>query len=97
MRFIGSNTSNFLVINNITVSTAGTYTLTIFPVVSGTRTLFYSVNGGTGSSVSATGTSWTATAPGIAEKVTLKAGSNNVKLYNNTAFGPDMDYITVGP
>ncbi|HTD21815.1 MAG TPA: hypothetical protein VK738_04125 [Terriglobales bacterium] len=97
VRFIGSNTSNFLVINNITVSTAGTYTLTIFPVVSGTRTLFYSVNGGTGSSVSATGTSWTATAPGIAVKVTLNAGSNNVKFYNNTAFGPDMDYITVGP
>jgi len=97
VRFIGSNTSNFLVINNITVSTAGTYTLTIFPVVSGTRTLFYSVNGGTGSSVSATGTSWTATAPGIAVKVALNAGSNNVKFYNNTAFGPDMDYITVGP
>ncbi|HZR27273.1 MAG TPA: hypothetical protein VFA71_00725 [Terriglobales bacterium] len=97
VRFIGSNASNFLVINNISVPTAGTYTMVIFPVVSGTRTLFYSVNGGTGSSVSATGSSWGATAPGITVHVALNAGSNTVKFYNNTAFGPDMDYITVGP
>jgi hypothetical protein len=94
IRFIGG-AANYLTINNISSTTATTHTLTIYPVVSGTRTLSISVNGGTAKSFTATGTSWTGPSAPITTTVTLKAGSNNIRFFNSTTNAPDLDRITV--
>jgi hypothetical protein len=94
-RFIGNGASNFLVINNINVSTAGNYTLTIYYVVSGTRSFSISVNGGAEISFTVSGTTWEAPGAPVAVTIPLNAGSNSIKFFNNSAFAPDMDRITI--
>ena len=97
VRFIGDNTSNYVVINNVTAASAGSYTLTVYGVVSGTRSFSVSVNGAAPVTVSCTGTSWEApvSAP-PSVTVSLKAGSTNtIKFYNNSAYAPDLDRITI--
>jgi hypothetical protein len=95
VRFIGSAPTKFLVINNISSSAAGTRTLKIYPVVSGTRSFSISVNGGAPSTFSSTGTSWTAPAAANTATITVNAGANTIKVFNDTANAPDMDRITV--
>jgi hypothetical protein len=95
VRFIGNAAANFLVINGVSSTVAGNRTLTIYPVVSGTRSFSISVNGGAAKTFSATGTSWTGPSAAITTTVTLKAGSNTIKFFNNTANAPDLDRITV--
>jgi hypothetical protein len=95
VRFIGDGASNFLVINNINVSTAGNYTLTIYYVVSGTRSFSISVNGGAAISFTVSGTTWEAPGAPVAVTIPLNAGSNSIKFFNNSAFAPDIDRITI--
>jgi hypothetical protein len=95
VRFIGDNTSNFLVINNINVPAAGNYTLTIYYVVSGTRSFSISVNGGAAITFTVSGTTWNAPGTPVSVTIPLNAGSNSIKFFNNTAFAPDMDRITI--
>jgi hypothetical protein len=95
VRFIGGSSANYLVINDINATTAGTRTLVIYPVVSGTRTFSISVNGGAAQTFTATGTNWTGPAATITTSITVKAGANTIKFFNNTANAPDLDRITV--
>ena len=96
VRFIGSNASNSLTINKIASTTAGTRTLAIYPVVSGTRSFSISVNGGAAKTFTVSGTTWNGPTSPVTTSVTLQAGSNNtVKIFNNTANAPDMDRVTV--
>jgi hypothetical protein len=95
VRFIGSAPTKFLVINNIASTAAGTRTLKIYPVVSGTRAFSISVNGGPPSAFSSTGTTWTAPAAAITTTITVNAGANTIKFFNDTANAPDLDRITV--
>lgn len=95
VRFIGNNTSNYEIINNVTVATNGTYQLTVTSVVSGTRTFFVSVNGGTDVQLTFTGSSWSVPAPNQTINVPLNAGSNTVKFHNDTAWAPDLDKIVI--
>jgi Ca2+-binding RTX toxin-like protein len=94
VRFIGSLRANHLTVNGITVGTAGQYDLYMDYLVSGTRTFYISVNGGPAVAVPLSGTSSndpvTARIP-----VTLAAGANSIRFFNDTAGAPDLDRIRV--
>src|SRR5262249_20294653 len=94
VRFIGNNTTNFLTINNVNVGAAGNYVLTIYYVVSGTRSFSISVNGGTAIPFTVSGTTWTAPGTPVSATIPLNAGNNSIKIFNNSAFAPDLDRIT---
>ena len=47
--FIGNGAANWVRLNGVTVPAAGTYDVTVYAAVSGTRSLWLSVNGGPGS------------------------------------------------
>jgi hypothetical protein len=93
--FIGNGAANFVTVDNVDESSAGTKTLTFTYLLSGSRTFDISVNGGTDIVVNLTGTSF-ATPVQDSIPVTLKAGPNTIKFHNDTAFAPDLDTITVG-
>jgi hypothetical protein len=94
VRFIGNSASNYEIVNNVNVATAGSHQLTITYELSGTRSFFVSVNGGAAVEVPLTGTSWSIPASGTVT-VTLNAGANTIKFFNATAYAPDLDKITV--
>jgi hypothetical protein len=91
--FIGNGAANFVTLN-VTPSAAGSRTLTITYTLNGSRSFFVSVNGGTAVEVALTGTSF-ATPATKTITVTLNSGSNSVKFFNNTAYAPDLDKISV--
>ena len=94
VRFIGNGAANFETVDNLAVSTAGSRTLTITYELSGTRSFFISVNGGAAVEVPLTGTSWSAPATATVT-VSLDAGANSVRFFNDTAFAPDLDKVSV--
>jgi hypothetical protein len=94
VRFIGNSPSNYVTFDNVTVDKAGAHTLHIDYTVNGTRSFWVSVNGGPGSEVQLTGNSWDVPAPATTP-VTLEAGTNRIKIYNDTANGPDLDRIRI--
>jgi hypothetical protein len=81
-------------VNGVTVGSAGSHQLTIHGVVSGTRTFSVSVNGGAATQVSLTGTDW-ANPVTATISVSLNAGANSIRFFNDTAFAPDLDRIVV--
>lgn len=94
VRFIGNNTNNWVAVNGVTATSAGTHQLTIHGVVSGTRTFFVSVNGASASQVSLTGTDW-ATPVTATINVSLNAGTNSIRFFNTGANAPDLDRIVI--
>jgi alpha-galactosidase len=92
--FIGNGPDNWVRLNDVTATSAGSYQLTIHAAVSGTRSLFVSVNDAAGVEVPVTGTSFSSPVA-VTIPVTLAAGSNSIRFYNDTAFGPDLDRIVV--
>lgn len=94
VRFIGNTATSFVTINNISVASAGSYQVRIDYTVDGTRSFFVSANGGTAVEVSATGTSF-ATPASTTVTLNLNAGNNAIKFFNNSAFAPDLDRISV--
>ena len=92
--FIGNGSGNYVTINGVTPSAAGSRTLTISYLLSGSRSFFVSVNGGTGVEVPLTGTSFSTVAT-TTITVNLNAGPNSIKFYNNSAYAPDLDKISV--
>ena len=84
-----------LTVNNVNVSSSGSHQLTITYLLSGSRSLYVSVNGLAGQRLDLTGTSWTTPAT-TSTSVSLNAGSNSIRFSNDTAYGPDLDMITVG-
>jgi alpha-L-fucosidase len=94
VRFIGNNASNYETIP-VSASAAGTQTLTVTGEVSGTRSFQVSVNGGAAQTVSLTGTDWATPVSGTVT-ITLAAGTNTIKLSNDTAYAPDLDQISIG-
>lgn len=94
VRFIGSLPANHLTVNGITVDAAGQYDLYLDYLVSGTRTFYISVNGGEAVAVPLSGTS--SNDPVTAKlPVTLTAGANSIRFFNDTAGAPDLDRIRV--
>lgn len=93
---VGNGAANYVTLN-ASVPVAGKYRILIQNVLSGTRILYVSANGGPGQAVTATGTSWTSVAPAVSVDVNLNAGSNTIKIYNDTAYTPDIDKIEIIP
>jgi hypothetical protein len=92
--YIGNGAANYVTVNGVTPSAAGSRTLTISYLLNGSRSFFVSVNGGAGVEVALTGTSFSTVATKTIT-VTLDAGSNTIKFYNNSAYAPDLDKISV--
>lgn len=91
--YIGNGSANYLT-STVNVSAAGNKTLTIYYLVNGTRPLFVSVNGGSGTQLNLSGSSWT-TPVSTTLTVSLNAGNNTIKFYNDSAYAPDLDRITI--
>jgi F5/8 type C domain/Alpha-L-fucosidase/NPCBM-associated, NEW3 domain of alpha-galactosidase/Carbohydrate binding module (family 35) len=94
VRFIGNSPNNYVTFENVKVDQAGRYELSIDYTVNGTRSFWVSVNGGPGTEVQLTGSSWDVPATATTT-VTLAAGTNTIKVYNDTANAPDLDRIRV--
>jgi hypothetical protein len=93
--YIGNGAANYVTINNINESAAGSYTLTVAYVLNGNRSFYLSVNGGSDIQLALTGTSWSTPAT-TTLSVQLKAGSNSIKFHNDSAYAPDLDAINIG-
>ena len=96
VRFIGNNATSFVTVNNIQVASAGNYRVQIDYAVDGARSFFLSVNGGAAIEVPVTGTSF-ATPASTAVTLPLAAGNNAIRFFNNAAFAPDLDRVSVSP
>ncbi|HVQ90830.1 MAG TPA: alpha-galactosidase [Mycobacteriales bacterium] len=93
VRFIGNGAGNDATLP-VPVAAAGTRTLTLFGTVSGTRSFSVSVNGGAAQTVALTGADFTNPVSATVA-VSLTAGTNSIRLFNDTAFAPDLDRITL--
>jgi alpha-galactosidase len=93
--YIGNGAANYVTINNITESAAGSYPLTLAYLLNGSRSFYVSVNGGADIQLALTGTSWSTPVTSTLT-VQLKAGSNSIKFHNDSAYAPDLDAITIG-
>ncbi|HZR28979.1 MAG TPA: hypothetical protein VFA71_09370 [Terriglobales bacterium] len=94
VRRIGDGAKNYVVINDVMVSKAGNYDMVIFYLLNGNRSFFVSVNDGPAIQVPLTGTNWITPAKAIVT-VSLQAGRNKIKFYNDTAYAPDLDRIVI--
>ncbi|MEY9966493.1 alpha-galactosidase [Streptacidiphilus sp. MAP12-16] len=93
--YIGNGAANYVTVNGINEATAGSRTLTISYLLSGSRSFYVSVNGGPDVQVSLTGSSFSTVAT-TTVPITVQAGANTIKFHNDTAYAPDLDVITVG-
>ncbi|MFL6122148.1 discoidin domain-containing protein [Actinophytocola sp.] len=92
VRFIGNGSANYV---TVTVqSTAGAHQLTLDYTVDGTRSFYMSVNNGAATEVPVSGTGWD-TPASHAVTVTLAAGANTIRFFNDGANAPDLDRITL--
>jgi Alpha-L-fucosidase/F5/8 type C domain/Carbohydrate binding module (family 35)/NPCBM-associated, NEW3 domain of alpha-galactosidase len=94
VRFIGGDPDNHLTFNGVEVDAAGEYTLQIDSTVNGSRSFFVSVNGGPGAEVTVTGTSWDVPTT-TTTTVTLQAGENTIRFFNDDGNAPDLDRIRI--
>ncbi len=92
--FIGKTSSNYVTINNVNVTTAGTYNMTVFGVSGEERTFYISVNGGSAKTLKLFGPDWHRSTASTTT-VSLKAGNNSIKFYNNSVYAPDLDRIMI--
>jgi hypothetical protein len=76
---------------------AGDYLLTLVGSVTGTKSMYVSVNGG--APQLATITSYSDSSPllGRSLQVRLRPHANTIRFFNDTAYAPDLDRITVSP
>ncbi|TXK84406.1 NPCBM/NEW2 domain-containing protein [Paenibacillus sp. N3.4] len=92
---VGNNANNYVIFNNINVSDSGAYNLQIEYATGQDRAFYVSVNGGTGIYVPLQAgpdfnVPFTTTV-----LIELQAGANSIKIYNNSAYGPDLGVITI--
>lgn len=92
--FIGDGPANWVRMNGITAFAPGEHRLTIYAAVSGTRSIFVSVNDGPGVEVPVTGSSF-ATPVAVTIPVTLAGGNNTIRFFNDTAYAPDLDRVVL--
>jgi alpha-galactosidase len=92
----GDGTNNgTLQFNNVNAASAGSKTLTVYYCSGEARTTYMSVNGGAGTSASYASTGGYDAVGTKTFTITLNAGNNTIKLYNDTGWAPDFDRITV--
>ncbi|WP_327240920.1 alpha-L-fucosidase [Streptomyces sp. NBC_01318] len=95
VRNIGGSAAADVRFPDVTVDRAGTYTLFIDYTVNGDRSFLVSVNGGAPieAAVSGIGNSTPAT---TIVPVTLAAGANTIRIYNDEESAPDLDRLSLG-
>jgi hypothetical protein len=95
VRNIGGSPGASVLFKDVTVDKAGAYTLFIDYTVNGDHSYFVSVNGGAPIKVPVSGvgnsTPYTTSAP-----VTLQAGANTIKIYNDEEATADLDRLSLG-
>ena len=84
-----------LTFNGVNASVAGNQTLIINYISGENRSVFISVNGNTGTQVNFNSTGDWNTVGHLSMTVNLNAGSNTIKIYNDTGWGPDIDSIAL--
>ncbi|EWM55222.1 glycoside hydrolase family 97 catalytic domain-containing protein [Ruminococcus flavefaciens] len=95
--YVGGGADNYITFDNVTVDKAGEYKLRIYYVSGERRSLSIDVNGSVAATLDglyANRNDWSGIAAADAT-VTLKAGINTIKLYNNSGYGPSVDRIAV--
>jgi hypothetical protein len=93
--YIGDGNANYLRIKNISVPTTGTYTVTLYYVLSGSRSFTIQINDGSGPTLNLTGTSWSQPASTTFSASFTAGSSNSVGFFNSSAYAPNVDHITV--
>ncbi|WP_171687163.1 NPCBM/NEW2 domain-containing protein [Paenibacillus planticolens] len=93
--YIGNNAANYALFSNINAPVAGLYNLRIDYLTGAPRSFFISVNNGAGLEVPLNGPDFNTVLSAMIS-IELQAGSNTIKFYNNTAYGPDLDRIGIG-
>ncbi|WP_326818221.1 alpha-L-fucosidase [Streptomyces sp. NBC_01762] len=95
VRNIGGSAAADVRFPDVTVDRAGTYKLFIDYTVNGDRSFLVSVNGGAPieAAVSGIGNSTPAT---TTVPVTLAAGANTIRIYNDEESAPDLDRLSLG-
>ncbi len=95
VRNLGGGPDAYVLFEDVTAGAAGEYALYLDFTVNGDRSYFVTVNGGTPVEVKVSGTGnstpYTTSVP-----VTLRAGANTIKIYNDSATAPDLDRLSLG-
>lgn len=82
--------------NDVNVGSSGNYALTIYYCDGDSgRSANMSVNGGTGTTLNFSNTGGWNIVGTLTVTVSLNAGNNTIKFYNNSNWAPDFDRITV--
>jgi hypothetical protein len=98
VRNIGNGPANYVTMRGI-IGVAGSvpHQLYISYLCKGTKTLFYSINGGRANSVRLTGTGVNSINYIILTNKLEAGSSNTIKFFNNFAPAPDLDCIEIVP
>lgn len=91
--YIGNGSANYVTLS-ISAGNAGSRTMTVYYLLSGSRSFYVSVNGGAGTQLSLSGTSWS-TPVSTTMTISLNAGNNTIRFYNDGAYAPDLDRIVI--
>jgi alpha-L-fucosidase len=93
VRFIGNGTANHVTFT-VRSASAGARQLTFDYTVDGSRSFFVSVNNAEATEIPVSGTSWDTPASHTVT-LTLAAGANTIRFFNDGANAPDLDRITI--
>lgn len=95
--WLGGNANNTLTFDTVNVDSDGTYELKIYFVTGAKRDLYVCINDSTVIKLSdllANTNDWVAV-KSTSINVSLKAGTNTIKLYNDKAYAPSIDRIAI--
>ena len=93
--WLGMSAQNDLVFEHVYSEKGGEYTLTIAYISGENRTLRVSVNGGSAQNITGMNSGGWSTVAKKELTIHLEAGDNVIRLYNTSAWMPDIDYIDV--
>ena len=92
--YLGRNSNNYLIINNINVPCTDDYRVEVDYISGSTRTIFLSANNSGSTSQSVNSGGWNKVSS-FTKTMMLNEGSNSIKFFNNNGKSPDIDKITI--
>lgn len=75
----------------VSVPAAGEYSLKLYLASGENRTLFYAVNGQAAGSLAVNGKNWNTLVEAAPVTLSLQAGENTIRFYNDSAYAPSVD------